>query len=1176
MSDHFGNISIQKSKSRLKRSARKIVSPGPLKPTGKQSQPESKMWLWIFILAGLLGLYAIAGFVGVPYYITKILPKDIYEKTGFIFHPGNVSFNPLTFSFNTENIRILSKQDDRPDLLNIKNVKMKLAPFSLLRNDLVSNSLIIEELEAHVNREIDGSYNFSSLVESSNLDNAAGMMAFSALPFHFSLNNIDISGSKITFSDLPLRKTHIIEDIQLALPTLSNFPFQAGNYIRPHFSAVINGSPLELTGEAAVGEAGDENRTTDLSCDIQTLDLPFYFSYLPFDLPFNFTQGKADGKIGLKFSPEEKKGRKLAINFDLKIAGTEMSTHDSTIKITAPTVHLIGVLHPVSRYIQLETLSLRDPVFSSYGQNFSDNLRQIFSEEKKPEPLRVQSEPHVTTDIDLMIVDGGMLRVFQMSASGKPDITWDALQFHLKHYSSSEDRGKGEEPGSFRLTGEQRGASSFFSWQGKLTTPNLLDGALTINNMRINNLLRSFDIKPFVTSEGVADLRGRFLLSLSGDTSHVPFFNLTDTTISVQNFLLKEEKSTVLSAPLVTVSGFSTSDKKTVFGSVAIENGTLNLTRGQLPDSFSLFSENSERGYRLDSLSFDGKATILTGEGNDSKLHFPGFSLKAKDFYLTKGADNNISIVAGTQNGGSISTEGHILLSPFKVSLETEFKGLQSGAVFSLFADSSALTRINGLLDGKGTFTLPQAEFTGNLSLNRVSIVEKKKTIIKWKNSVFHDVNFSAKPFHLAISLAEFESPVFSWKIDSGDNSPLENFTDLLQKYLPLSTKPTSSSFNIKEVVVENGTIEVEDQRLSPPWQGSITDFNGAITGLQPGKNTENSQLKFQGKLDDSPFIIQGQSNFFSKQKNGSFTFTLTDFPLAAFYKQLGSQLEIDTSRGAFDLNLDSHWKAEQLNNSGSVIFSGVQAEYQSSESALTLSLLTDQDNSFNLDFSFIDKEPVSQLTLFDHLITRFQKLIIKASVSPFLLASGDFTDLTDSEFIEFRPGEFIMSEKGRITLARYGSFLTTNPNIGLTLSGSYNHTIDSAAMKMQLETTESERVTVDNQRRLKKWQGQKELYRKTLEQKQKKMVMEGKIVELDIPPKFLQEFNPTQPQQVEVTENMLQELADKRVQSVNQYFISQLSLEPQRIAVADTNQTEPTAGNSPNGVSINIRGLEQ
>ncbi|MBW2682646.1 MAG: DUF748 domain-containing protein, partial [Deltaproteobacteria bacterium] len=531
MSDHFGNISIKKSKSRLKRSARKIVSPGPRKPTGKQSQPGSKMWLWIFILAGLLGLYAIAGFVGVPYYITKILPEDVYEKTGFVFHPGNVSFNPLTFSFKAEDIRILSKHDERPDLLNIKNVKMKLAPLSLLRNDLVSNSLIIEELEAHVNREIDGSYNFSSLVNSSNLDNAAGMMAFSALPFHFSLNNIDISESKITFSDLPLRKTHIIEDIQLALPTLSNFPFQAGNYIRPHFSATINGSPLELTGEAAVGEAGDENRTTDLSCDIQALDLPFYFSYLPFDLPFNFTQGKADGEIGLKFSPEEKKGRKLAINFDLKIAGTEMSTHDGTIKMTAPTVHLIGLLHPVSRYIQLETLSLRDPVFSSYGQSFSDNLRQIFSEETKPELLRVQSGPHVTTNIDLMIVDGGMLHLFQKNTSGKPDITWDALQFHLKHYSSSENRGKGEEPGTFRLTGEQRGASSFFSWQGKLTTPNLLDGALTINNMRINNLLRSFEIKPFVTSEGVADLKGRFLLSLSGDTSHVPFFSLTDTTI---------------------------------------------------------------------------------------------------------------------------------------------------------------------------------------------------------------------------------------------------------------------------------------------------------------------------------------------------------------------------------------------------------------------------------------------------------------------------------------------------------------------------------------------------------------------------------------------------------------------------------------------------------------------
>ena len=1175
MSDHFGNISIQQPVSRPKSPAGKVVSPPPRKPGVKRPRRENKKRLWVFVLAGILGLYTIAGFVGVPYYITKILPTRVYQNSGHVFQPGNVSFNPFTFDFNTENIRILSRHKNRPDLLSIESIKMKLAPLSLLRNDLVSNSLTIEELKANITRESDGSYNFSSLFGSSQQDNGIGMMAFSALPFHFSLNNIDISRSTIIFSDLPLRKTHSIEDIQLALPTLSNFPFQADNYIRPHFSATINGSPLELTGEAAVGEAGDEDHATDLSCDIKSLDLPFYFGYLPFALPLDFTEGKADGKIGLKFSPEGKKGRKLAISFDLKIAETELATHDKTIKIAAPAAHLSGILHPVSKHIHLETVSLRDPVISSYGRSFPENLRHIFSAGKNPDPAKAQPGPPVTTDIDLMTSDGGVLQLFKKSTSGKPHITWDTLQFHLKQYRSSANREKGEELGSFRLSGEQGGESSFFSWQGKLTTPNLLDGSLTINNIQTSTLFRSFAIEPFATSKGVADLKGRFLLSLSGDTSHYPFYDLAETTISVQNFLVKEKKTAFLSAPLVKISGFSTSDQNTVFGAVVIENGTLNLIRGQLPDSFSFFTEKNEKGYRLDSLSFEGKATISTSSKGDTKLYFPDLSLKAKDFNLLKGAKNNISIVAEAEKGGSLKAEGRVLLSPFKVSLEAEFKGLQSSAVVSWFSNSSALSSIKGLIGGKGTFTLPRVGFTGDLNLTRASIVEKKKTVVSWKNSIFHQVNFSAKPFHLTLSLAEFEAPGFSWKIDSSDPAPQKIFANLLQKYLPSSDTVTPSSFDIQKILVKDGTIDVEDQRMSPVWQGSITDFNGSITGLKPTETPGKTQMQFTGKLDDSPFIIDGQNNFFSKDNNDSFAFSLTDFPIAAFHKQFGSQLEIDTSRGSFDVNIDSHWKDGQLISSGAIIFTGVKADSQSSPSALALALLTDQEDTFSLDFSLTNQEPGSQTILFDHMITRFQKLIIKSSVSPFLLASGDFTDLTDSEQIDFRPGEFIMSKNGRKTLTRYGSFLTTNPNIGLVISGRYNRTIDTAAMKTQLEATELERVTADNERRFKKWQGQKELYRKTLEEKQEKMTREGKIVELDIPPKFLQEFTPTQPQQVEVDENMLKELAEKRVQSVHRYFTNQLTLNPERITTVDTEQLAPTEIDSSTGVSIKISLLE-
>ncbi|MBW2659741.1 MAG: DUF748 domain-containing protein [Deltaproteobacteria bacterium] len=1178
MSDNFGNISIQQPVSPPKRTSGKRPSSRrkPSRKTARKlSRSTSKSWWWLIIPAGLFALYALAGFAGVPYYITKILPETVYRSTGLHFQPGNIHFNPLTFSFSTENIKLIPEDPNLPALLDMKSMSGKLAPLSLLRNELVSNSLKIDGLTAHITREYDSSYNFSSIFGPSSSDDESGIISFSSLPFHFSLNNINISGSNVVFSDLPRKKTHTIEDIQLALPTLSNFPFQAGNYIRPRFSATINGSPFELSGEAAVGDTGKNNHGTDLSCDIRSMDLPFYFGYLPFSLPLDFTRGKADGKIGFRFNPEKPKGNKLAISFDLKIDGAEMSTDSGTFKIAVPAAQLQGTLFPVSKHIQFESISLRDPLISSYGKSFSDNLRNIFSRGEKEEAPGRQSAS-ATTNITRMIVDGGVLNIFQTSPSGRPDISWDALQFHLLHYNSSATGKNKDKPGSFRLTGEQQTGTAFFSWQGELSPADTLAGTLTINNIQTGTLFRAFDITPFAASKGMADLKGRFSLSLKEAGSWKSFLKLKDTTIAVQNFILTEDNSTILASPLVKITDFSNSRQQTDFGTVTIQNGTLNLKKEKLPQSFSLFNNSKSKKYLLNSLSFQGNATLSSAAGKNKKIHFPLLKLKAENFYKVKEKEKNISIIATGKKDAAVKADGRIILSPFKLSLETEFSSLQPGAVLSWFTESSALADIGGSLEGKGTFSLPGAGFKGDLNIRQGFIKDKNKQILHWENGIFQGIHTQSNPARFTVSQIKFKAPSFSWTIDSDDNTPLESFKDILQKYLPKTAKLSEESFNIGEIVVQNGRIDVKDGRVSPPWQGIISDFNGTISGLDYDKKSGESQFQFGANLDDSSLSIKGRSNLLSRENNGTFSFSLTEFPLTAFQKQFGSQLEIDTDRGTFNLQLDSSWQDAQLSNSGTVNFSGIDTESKISDSALTLALLTDGENSFNIDFSFTEPEPASQSPLLYRILTDFQKLVIKASVSPFLLASGDFTDLADSEYINFKPGESVISTENETALARYSQFLAANPNIGLVISGGYDLDTDTAAMVTQLESIELERVTAENKRRLKKWQGQKELYRKTLEQRQKKLEKEGKVLEMDIPPKFLQEFIPTQPQQVKVDENMLKELAEQRIQSVYRYFTDQFDLDPARISIDEDNRSSSFADSPAGRVSIAIKPLSR
>ena len=199
---------------------------------------------------------------------------------------------------------------------------------------------------------------------------------------------------------------------------------------------------------------------------------------------------------------------------------------------------------------------------------------------------------------------------------------------------------------------------------------------------------------------------------------------------------------------------------------------------------------------------------------------------------------------------------------------------------------------------------------------------------------------------------------------------------------------------------------------------------------------------------------------------------------------------------------------------------------------------------------------------------------ISQSSVSPLLLASGDFTDLIGNEFVEFTPGEATMSRSGREIVDRYGDLLAATPNIGLSITGRYDITIDTAALKNVLENKESERVATENKIRFKNWEAQKKAYSKMFEQKREKSIREGKIAEQDIPPKFLQEFIPIQPEQIMVTETMLQDLADKRVIAVYQYLLTQLFLEPEKIAIIDSKQLPTTGDSQPKSVTITINPL--
>ena len=1182
MPDRFGKISIDPVTP-----ATPAVEP-PQKPVPPLSPKTSKVkkksshrkrngvFIWLAVLGIIFGLYNFTGFFAVPYYLKTFLTEKFNKDSGMTLTVGSISFNPLTFHFSVNNAKIVTTDNDLP-LVDLKTLSADLAPFSLLRMDLVCNTVTLSDLILNITREENGSYNFAQLVQQKKEGGGSEILNFSDLPFLFSLNNIALNNGKIAFLDLPTGKTHTMEKIQLDLPTFSNIPFQANQYLQPRFSAIINGSPVELTGQAQLGDA--PNEVTTLSCSLHALDLPLYAEYLPFNLPLFFTGGKAEGKIDLLFNPTSTQDDRLSLSFEFQLTETDLQSSDETVFISSPATEVKGKLQPLAKTIVFSKISSHNPVVQSVGNSLLSSFDALFKKEKKNlQNGKIPGTPVASTNnfsfaIDELLIKEGTFHFWKDKDAKQPETTWENLLVTVNKYSTIDSSEEKKEAGSFSISGG-RSETPSFTWQGNLTSPKHLEGTLRLNKKPFKELLLTLGAYQDLDVTGIADLNGHLSITLPEDSQATLDYNLSKAEIVVEDFQLLDDKIAVLAAPFLHITSLATAYKTIHFGNVSVENGAMVLPLARIPDIFKQFVAGK---YLVQNIDFTGRTTlVLDGKGKQKSV-YQDISLKAKDLDSPEKAKDNFSLSAKTAGEGIINGHGDLRIAPFSLNVETEFNSLPATDVFPILTNSPFLNDLSATLAGKGSVSFPKKSFSGELQLTQATLRKSPDSLFAWGDMLLHDVNYTSEPFHFGFAQAIISQPQFTWQIHSKDSSPMHQFASFLQQHLAPTDSPpspenetpniTSPSVDIKEVQIHQGKILINDTRLKPTWKGEITDFSGTITNIQSTTPGINSPFSFSGKLQEAPFTLAGETDVFLKEENGKFQISLDDCPLSSFQKQLAPMTDVDVSSGSFNLLFDGSAHNGSFKNSGTLFFSQVKPLSVKSDTALALALLTDQDDKFQLDFDFARTAPLGKTVFLEEILSFFQTKVVKASVSPLLLASGDFSDLIGNESAEFEPGKATLTDKGKEIVARYALLLSTHPRLALELSNGIDKDIDAPAIKEHLETQEQMRVEGENQKRFAAWQEEKALFDQKVAEQQKKLSDKGKPSDLANQPAILKEYIPLQAKKVSVNDTILLDLAKNRSQWLSQYLTEQLAIAPERLTsiplkkITSSQSEQTTAG---------------
>ncbi len=519
----------------------------------------------------LFAVYSLLGFFAFPPILKSILIKQLSENLHREVTIEKIKVNPYILSLTALGIAV-KERGSSETFAACEEFFLNLQSLSALKWELILKEIRVGKPFFHLVRNVDGSYNFSDLLEKKPSDRAE-----QGKPLQFSLNNIQIRDGRIDFWDKGPEKKHTVRELNLSIPSISNTPQRVEIFVQPLLSAQVNGTPYELRGRT---KPFADSLETIFDIQFEDLDLPFYLAYVPMKMNFRVPSAYLDAKAKITFRRSKDQAPSATLEGDLALKKLAIDDGQgkpvfrlprfdvsvTSAKLFARNVHLSKIA------IQAPDLEIRRNRDGSF--NF-ESLLPTKGETKKETKTQEDSTPFVI-EIDEVSLSGGKVAFSDLSTKDPFKTTLSPVDLKILHLSN----GKGKKTDyaaslvtEARETVKVKGSLSIDPLQG--------EGALELKNLPIRKYSPYYrDRIHFDLADGALDLATRVQHARGEKEMDL---SLKELSLSLRSLRLKrkEEKEDFLRIPLLTVqeTGLDLSRKEVKVGRVSTEKGTLAVTR---------------------------------------------------------------------------------------------------------------------------------------------------------------------------------------------------------------------------------------------------------------------------------------------------------------------------------------------------------------------------------------------------------------------------------------------------------------------------------------------------------------------------------------------------------------------------------------------------------------------
>ena len=1019
-------------------------------------------------LAGLLLIYTLAGFLGVPYALKNTLPAKLKDMNVSL-SVAEAKFNPFTFELNVTRPEL----NTTAPLFSAEQIDVKLKPFSLFKKLAEVDILRLESPSVNIARDKNGTLNLAAFLGESNATSTENNETSS---INFALNSTKIIGGSFAYSDESLKQPFSakFEGINYEISGINTEQNSAGKHVFDANSTLaqkldwqggIDLAPLRVYGEFSLKDFNV--RPVALSF-IDTNDLRINSALINAKTIYELSADGGVIKAALKNAALNLK------SFEAQLEGQNLSLEE----LDLPTIEInADASEKRSFAADISEIKFKNTSFKGEAQA---NLNML-----NLSGVALKADINEKGDINA----SAALKALGVSGINLTEKSVGEIKLKDANASELDAKIKGQNIAASLKNLTLNAASAPVGKNGAASLEKLI---INVPKFTLENNASAASIDEVKVQKIALKTKNKELATIAEIGVKDADLDLAKTALRIESININKPKFATdikENGELSAISELGLNGEKTAAKTKAKSKtesakkpAKSQKTAEKTAAKKSKKTEQKSAQDAKSGFKFSVKNVAVTGadigithifEGQKIAHKFDGLNVNLQNISENLAAPVSAKIDMKSSQKLNLALKGKITPEPLNIEADIKLNDANLPRYFVYaknYLDASLKSgELNAELNVKYA---ADASVRGKANIANIELADGSgDKVFAFKNLKLSKISF-AKNF-LNLERVTLSAPFLKAHLNKERELNLSSLvkkseSEKAQKAdakqaTPKNEKPVEAAktqkkegefdFAIKNILVENGDVDFSDASLFMPFATKITKLEGVLMDIDSTRPTMGT---FEGVVGKSGFSKIGLKLLpYDPKKSTEVKFSFKDIDLVDVTPYSGQFLGYKIEKGKLNLTLNYDVKDSKLNGSNVVnldtLTLGEKVESKDAVNlplSLAISILSDQNNQINIDLPVEGDLNDPDFKYGGIVWEAVKKLFADITLAPFRFL-GNMLGLSSKDLntIDFMPAnaELIVSEQAKI--ADFIKLTTAKPKMKLSITPAYSD-VDITALK--------------------------------------------------------------------------------------------------------------------------------